>query len=151
MTDQEFWYRYDDYQTAAPLDEYDNPIGESNTELVLRRYAVVKTTPKGVWLTQVFGVSHVPGFMADKHFVLRDANKRFACPTIAEAKTSFIARKNKHIRILQRQIDNAKRALDIVERLSEPGRSKLWSRLAYMDEPWFKSTAEAQQTQGNTQ
>lgn len=54
---------------------------------------VTKTTPKGVWLGD--------------RFVLRDVRKRFACPTLHEALESFVARKDRQIRILSNQLSSA--------------------------------------------
>ncbi len=104
MTDP--WYRYEDIRYAPPLDEFDAPVGDGSVGLMLTKYRVTKTTPKGVWLEHY-------GWPFEPHpfFVLQDARKRFACPTIAEARESFIARKNRQIRILTAQLRNAKDAL----------------------------------------
>lgn len=99
----ELWYRYEDKRYAAPLNEWDEPEGQGRLVVNLRKFEVLKHTPKGVWL-RALGCS-------DKHFVLLQSTKRFACPTIEEAKASFTARKNKQIRIHQAQINNAKEAL----------------------------------------
>lgn len=99
----EFWYRYEDKAYAAPLDEFDNPIGSSSLEIELRKYLVLSHTPKGAWIDL--------GFMQGKKFVRKDARKRFACSTREEAKESFIARKGRQIRIHQATVDRAKRAI----------------------------------------
>ena len=104
MTD--LWYRYEDIRYAPPLDEFDEPIGDGSVGIMLREYRVVKDTPKGVWLEHDNWL-----FDPEPKFVLRDARKRFACPTITEAKESFFARKNSQIRILTEQLSNAKDAL----------------------------------------
>lgn len=94
-----FWYRYEDVRHAN-IDEWGD-VGDTYTEVYLREYQLLKVTPKGVWLDR-YGT---------RRFVLRDARKRFACPTIEEAQKSFLARKNAQIRIYQERIDNARRAI----------------------------------------
>lgn len=83
----------------------------------LCEFAVVSTTPKGVWLDD-FGRSR---------FVLQGARKRFACPTIPEAYESFRARKQAQLRILQRQIEDVERMLHLAEaeQLSAPATPSL--------------------------
>lgn len=97
------WYRFEDVLYAAPLDEYEIPIGPSRLEVKLRRYTVTKVTPKGVRLD---------GW----RFVLTDAGKKFACPTEDAALVSFIARKQRQLKILRAQVQRAERALAHVAR-----------------------------------
>jgi hypothetical protein len=113
MTD--VWYRVEAQLVSAGVDEFDNPLGPSQVRICVRKYPVVKTTPKGVWL-DVYG---------DKRFVRREARKRFACPTEQEAHLSFIARAERRCRILEAQtattrrgIALAKRALGVADPLS---------------------------------
>jgi len=80
------WYRYYTTSSGVHLDSF----------------TVVKTTPKGVWLD-------------NKKFILRDARKRWACPTKPEARESFIARKRVHIRILKKQLQLAEQSLAAAE------------------------------------
>lgn len=102
-----WWYRYKDTQYAAPLDEYDNPVGTGQLKVELEKYRVVRETPMGVWLS-FLGVSA-------PRFCRRDSRRRFACPTIEEARESFIARKRRQIAIHQKTVDRAKRAIRIIE------------------------------------
>ena len=67
-----YWYRY--------RDEY---FREGDVRIFEQVLKVLKETPKGVWLND----------SGNRRFVLRDARKRFACPTRQEALESFIARK----------------------------------------------------------
>jgi hypothetical protein len=69
---------------------------------------VVRETPKGVWLAVC------PPF-SDKRFVRTDARRRFACPTVEEAKASFIARKNRQASIYQTRRERAEEAIRIVK------------------------------------
>ncbi len=101
----ELWYRYEDraytaYYVSEFGDDCDLP---SIIKINLRTFTVVKTTPKGVWLN-----TYPP------RFVLRSSFKRFACPTLVEAKESFIARKNKQIVIHKHAVYRAKKALALI-------------------------------------
>lgn len=104
---KEYWYRITDYRTAGGVDEWGDIIpGSGSSHLRLEMYEVVKHTPKGVWIYLGW---------EGKRFVLRDARKRFACPTKEEALESFMARKRRQIRILTAQRKNAKEALRLAE------------------------------------
>jgi len=103
------WYRYEEVRYAPPVDasgEYSS--GPGTLEVRLNEYPVIKLTPKGVWLDVGFCGSH-------KRFVLKDARKRWACPTKDEALTSFIARKERQARILKHQLDTAYVAINIAK------------------------------------
>lgn len=101
----EVWYRYEDVQYAPPPDEWGDRHGTGRLAVELRTYEVVKHTPKGVWIDYAFG----------RRFVLREANKRFACPTKGEAAASFKARKLRQAKIYEARASRARRALSLVE------------------------------------
>lgn len=103
-----FWYRIEDCRIAAPLNEFDEPMGSGRAEIREAEYRVVRETPKGVWLDLGLG---------DLRFVRRDARKRWACPTPEEALDSFRARKERQLRILRAQIDHVESALGRAELL----------------------------------
>lgn len=108
----DLFYRYDDVQYAAPADEWGESRGTGQLVVHLHEYEVTKRTPKGVWLAL-----HGYGFRsASKRFMLTSARKRFACPTEAEARESFLARKRKQIRIYTARIERAKRAIEEIGR-----------------------------------
>jgi hypothetical protein len=102
----EVWYRLE-VVTYSHLDEWEN-VYFDRPQVSWREYEVVKTTPKGVWVTLTY--------FGEKRFILRDAKKRFACPTKAEAKESFIFRKKRHIKILTAQLKEAQEALRVGEK-----------------------------------
>jgi len=91
MTSAEKWYRYEGIRSCY-TNEYDE-VFMTRPAVKLVEMEVVSHTPKGVWLKL--------------YPVLKSARKRFACPTIEEAKESFIARKRKQISIHQAVIDRA--------------------------------------------
>lgn len=100
------WYRFEDHLVSAGVDEFDNSLGPARVEVNLRDFKVLKETPKGVQLQS---------WIQDRRFVLRDCRKRYACPTIAEALESFLARKRKQISILTRRADNARYAMELAQ------------------------------------
>lgn len=95
------WYRFEDRLVSAGVDEFDNPLGPAQLHVVAKELRVISYTPKGVWL-QVY---------SGKRFVLRDARKRYACPTPDEAFESYKGRKERQFEIYQRKADNAVRAI----------------------------------------
>lgn len=100
----EKYYRYESIRYAAPVDEFDNPCGTGRIDFLVREYPVIKKTAQGVWI-DVYG---------KKRFVLSNTNKKFAAPTIEAARESFIARKNKQVKILKAQLDMALETLQLV-------------------------------------
>jgi hypothetical protein len=102
----EVWYRVVDFRYAPTLDEWDRPQGDGQSALKVSEYLVVRHTERGVWL-------HLDGW--GRRFVLRDARKRFACPTLKEAWESFRARKERQLRLLTAQIAHVRRVLEMGE------------------------------------
>jgi hypothetical protein len=92
------WFRYED---RAAYDDY------SPARIVLRCMRVIRETAKGVWLDDW----SVP------RFVLKDARKRFAYPTIELARKSFLIRKRHQVGHLSRQHDHAVAILKRAEEL----------------------------------
>lgn len=94
-------YRFEDVVYAAPLDAFDNPLGEGTLKVELRTYRIRKTTPCGAWLD--IG-----------RFVKNSGRKRFAWPTEAEALASFMARKQRQLGILKAQVSRVERAMAMI-------------------------------------
>ena len=94
-------YRLEDVVYAAPLDEFDVPQGSGRLEVVTRKYRVVKTTPRGVWLD--IG-----------RFVLLGTRKQYAHPTLEDATVSFIARKRRQQGIYEARAHRAEAAIALV-------------------------------------
>ena len=118
----EVWYRYEDVRYAAAVDEYGYTRGPGRTEVRLLELQVSKVTPKGVWLAL--------GGWGTPRFVLREARKQYASPTIDAALTAFIARKRRQCRILRAQLANAEEALQIGEAM-RPG-AELTNDMAFI-------------------
>jgi hypothetical protein len=100
------WYRVTDGRYAAAADEWGRPVGRGEPYLHIHEFPVLRETPKGVWLD-------LGGWMPPR-FVLRDARKRYACPTKAEAWESFVARKRAQLRILTAQVAHVEEVLRMV-------------------------------------
>jgi hypothetical protein len=88
------WYRYDDSRWF-----------DSRPSVHLRVFRVARETPKGVWLAEY-------GF---EKFVLNDARKRFAYPTIELARESFLIRKRRQLGYLSSQHDHVAAVLKSAE------------------------------------
>ena len=80
---------------------------EDGITLWAHTYNVVKQTPKGVWIYDQYCLR--------RRFVLNSARKRYALPTIKEAKESYRERKLCQIAILDRQLNTAKTCLDYIQ------------------------------------
>ncbi len=130
----EYWYRYDETHYAPPADEYGEYHGKGSIRIHLNEYTVIRRTPKGVWLSR-WPVTLWLGEEAgdrEERFVLKDAWKRFACPTKEEAQASFIARKKRQLKILRAQAEGisdtlceAREMWPDDETLARYGRSEL--------------------------
>lgn len=96
----EVWYRYRDH------------VDSDGASLRLREYAVIKHTPRGVWLNvQEFAWG---GKYVEKRFVLKDTTgKRFAHPTPREALDAFIKRKRCHVSYCEARLAKAKMGLEL--------------------------------------
>ncbi len=98
------WYRYQETHYRYWDPEQECHVGPVTTSVKLYQFPVLKITPKGARL-------------ADGRFVLKNANKRYACPTKEEAMVSFLARKEKQLKILQNQITNVQSAIYVAKNL----------------------------------
>lgn len=102
-----FLYRYDEVRYSNGIDQWDDPLPGYTLRLELSKYAILKNTPKGAWIDLY---SHG----TDKKFVNLTANKKFACRTEEDAKVSFMARKERQIKILEAQLHQARLALSMI-------------------------------------
>lgn len=102
LTSTDYLYRFESRRVGEGyVDEFgDYHSTGSHTELHLHRYRITKRTPKGFWL--------------DNRFVLASGRKRFAYPTVEEAKVSFFRRKELQIAYKQAEIRAAQEAVAMV-------------------------------------
>lgn len=105
----EVYYRYEDVRYAALIDEWGVAEGPGRLEVKLREYPVIKKTKKGAWINARYG----------RRFVLDNVRKTYACPTIAEARKSFIARKTRQAGIYRARLRQAEEALTIINKTKE--------------------------------
>lgn len=105
--ESEVWYRVEDrLSSGGSLDVHGEYVpGGSYVTVQVVKFPVIKNTPEGAWL-------RVGG---ERRFVLREARKRFAAPTVELALESFIARKTRQVGILEAQARNARRAIEIAK------------------------------------
>jgi hypothetical protein len=105
----ERWYRYEIVRYSNGVDEFDDPLPGHSVTVELRGFMVLRHTTKGVWIKTGAG---------DERFVLKNARKRFACPTKQEALDSFIARQRRMISILEAQVKDSRIGIRIAEGLA---------------------------------
>lgn len=104
---RDVFYRYYEVRYSPGVDEWGDPLpGVGRVEVHLEEIPVIKRTPCGAW------IGYSP---EDKRFVNLSWNKRYALPTIDEAKASYRARKRRQIGLLQAQARAAERALQAAE------------------------------------
>lgn len=89
------------------LDEWENSIGTSSAHIHCLSIPVLKETPKGVWIGYHWD---------DRRFVLRDARKRYACPTKLEALESFRQRKRRQYEIYRARIKHIEELTGLIRR-----------------------------------
>jgi hypothetical protein len=106
MSTTEYWYRLENTVYAPTLDEFDRPNRDRSMTIHVRRFKVISRTPKSVLIDEGFG---------SYRRVYRDARKRYACPTIAEAVDSFVARKARQESILKHRASIAQKAITAVD------------------------------------
>ena len=100
------YHRFEDYLEGPGVDEYERPLGPSQVRIRHQQFRVLRKTPCGVWINEGYR----------ERFILTDARKHFACPTVEEAKASYIARKGRQIRILSGKLRKAKLALAMISK-----------------------------------
>lgn len=105
--EEEVWYRFEDMRWAAPLDEFDEPVGKGRADVILREFPVLSHTPKGVRLRT---------FDGHPRLVLHHWRKKFACSTVELAKENFLARKAAQRRILCNQLQHVEDALKVFDK-----------------------------------
>lgn len=100
-------YRYQETRYSIGVDENGDVSGDWTLKVELLEYHIVKTTPKGVWISL-----HLD---SNKKFVKLGCLRQYAHKTKNEALKSFVARKRKQILILENQLSQAKSAKLIAE------------------------------------
>lgn len=107
MIDREVWYRMNDCRYSVADEWGDHAYTQMRVEM--REYPVLRHTPKGVWLDD---------YSERGRFVLRDARRRWACPTREDAVESFLARKRRQAGILNARLEMVRSAIAHAEALT---------------------------------
>lgn len=102
------YYRFDDYLES--IGGYDIH-GEwescgSRTVIKLQSFPVLNQTPKGVWIRDWGG---------EKRFICHNWTKRYALPTVEEARHSYLKRKERQASIYEARARNAREAIALIE------------------------------------
>lgn len=113
-----FWYRCE-VKHYSVADEWGDH-SYTSTEVVWTKYAVLRETPKGVWLTPVPASSMDPDFFRgeDRYFrdlVIGTSMKQLACPTRELALADAIARKKRHVAGCEARLASAEKDLNLLE------------------------------------
>lgn len=102
-----WWFARDKrYANYDPFAEFEQPSG-SHVVIELFPYIVVKYTPKGVRLQ---------GWLGEEVFVLGNAIRQRAAPTKELALRDLIKRKEKHVRMAEMRLNDAKCCLEMASR-----------------------------------
>lgn len=84
---------------------------EDGPRIFLWKFNLVKETPKGYWISM--GKND---YKSKDRWVSKTSKKRYAYPTLEEAKVSFRARTKRRISILEAQVRHCQLALGIFEK-----------------------------------
>ena len=109
----EYLYRYEDHYYSPGLDQFDDPIPGYILRVELKKYKIVKRTPKGVWI-RYYRYNYFDLEDNDKlnrKFVLLTARKKYACLTKGEALESFVKRKVRQSSILEDRLKRSREAM----------------------------------------
>lgn len=117
-----FWYRAE-IKHYSVADEWGDH-SHTTTRLDVTKYAVVKATPKGVWLVPAYGekdpdyyLKMDPGCqLFSPQFVRGEGTKQFACPTRETALADCLKRKERHIQGCQARLRQAEQDLFLILR-----------------------------------
>lgn len=99
----EYWYRADDcsYSVSNEYGDHSHSIQRIN----IRRFKVIRHTPKGVWIDEY----------GEERFVLGRARKQYAVPTVEIALHDLRARKIRQESIYLARAKNARRIIDSID------------------------------------
>ena len=122
MSDPELYYRFEDrLESSGGFDMWGEwEPGPSHPVIHLNTFPVLRHTPKGVWIRDHGG---------DRRFICNSWTKRYALPSIEEAKHSFIKRKERQAGIYEARARTARQVLNFINADKYRGSP-----------PWLKSS-----------
>lgn len=97
MNEYEYYYRYDYIREEWPLGE--------NCWIQLWKFQIMKRTPKGVWIWN--------NWIAQEQFICDSWRKKWAYPTIEEAKEGYLRRKEAYERRLMNRLNQCREELRV--------------------------------------
>lgn len=107
------WYRYEATQYAGGIDEWGDPDGSIGpVSVTCWRMPVLRTTPKGVVLRDHGGGDRL---------VCHHWRKKYASPTKEQAFKDYMARKERHLLILEARADQVRRFIAAGKLLEKQG------------------------------
>lgn len=112
----EYWYRYEDHREGITSTDYNGEVEVigSKTVISCQKFKVVRYTPKGVQLATMFDGTRL---------VLHNSRKKFAHASEEEALQGFLARKARHLSILNAQCDHVVRAMALAQQKLNQGKT----------------------------
>lgn len=118
----ELYYRFEDHlEGSGGYDIHGEwEPGPSRTIVKLYSFEVRRHTPKGVWIWD----NHQNGA---ERFICHTWTKRFALPSIEEAKLSFIKRKERQAGIYEARARTAREAIALAQANSYRGLGAPWN------------------------
>lgn len=135
MTEPTSYFRFEEVRHGTG---YTDVCGEyvstsSYVRLQLREYQVIRRTPKGVRINDYSGSEH-------GRFISSEWNKQWACPTVEEARQSFIARKRRQALILEARLRQARTAMQLAEDGFASEGDRLYSKREPLptEVPWIE-------------
>lgn len=113
------FYRYENFRSGSYDEELD--INSSSTRPVLIQFSLLRETNCGYWIVR--GNSNF--LDGQKRWIPKKSKKRYAYPTIDEAKNNYILRCKKRKAILQSQIDHVNQGLSIIDYVHNENLKKI--------------------------
>lgn len=103
IPEQTYFYRYDEV------------VCETYVQLLLRKFTVLRETPKGHWVIESYNPYCPEMNELYKKWVSKTSIKRFCYPTTEQAFIAFHKRKERQLSILQSKIKIVKIAIKLTE------------------------------------
>jgi hypothetical protein len=121
-SEPELYYRFEDHlESSGGYDvtgEWEP--GPSRTVIRLLSFPLIRRTPKGVWIRDTGG---------GERFICHTWRKRYALPSIDEAKHSFIKRKERQAGIYEARARTAREALALAQANKFRGCELPWTHM----------------------
>jgi phosphopentomutase len=115
----EYLYRLEFMLTSNGVDEYDEPYPGHGITLHMKRFDIIRRTPKGAWISRFFN------WPVDRDkFVLLTARKQYASETEEKAVRQFLRRKERHRSILISQISDIDKAIALASNYKDKWNEK---------------------------